>query len=247
MRRLAQCAFVCVALFATTPAFAEQPPSDAAWSYPQIRTAQNTTPVPPPLPAVPPSEFVQEAEGPIATGVPSRRVPVRDRPPEPGQQHWVSLNLGVGQPSTGRIGVKVWSRPQNSLWVEAFAGSVLWNGMYGFGVRMQHNALNFRNGDQLMISPGVGVHILPSWEAYEHNIWHWGENNTYSNTLHAVYGDVDVSWLHDFSPHFGFELGMKVGVAGLVSGQVGSYYPRSLMFSGKSAYPIIGVYTGFRY
>jgi hypothetical protein len=249
MHRFAKYTFVCAALIAATPAFAQQPPTDAVWSYPQIRTVQNTPAVPPPLPEVPPNEYVPERDGPIATGLPQRRVRVRDLPTEPGQQHWVYANLGLGQPSTARVGVKVWARPQNSVWVEAFAGSAVWNAMYGFGVRMQHTAISFRNGDQLMVSPGAGIHILPNWDVYSERLYSggwWYPDPCYRNTLYFVYGDVDISWLHDFSPHFGFELGMKLGVAGLVSGNVGENYPRGLMF-GKSAYPIIGVYTGFRF
>ena len=77
--------------------------------------------------------------------------------------------------------------------------------------------------------------------------WGWGyARDSYTNTLYFVAGDVDISWLHDFGPHFGFELGVKLGLAGRVSGDIGKYYPRSLMF-GKDVYPIFAIYSGFRF
>ena len=117
-----------------------------------------------------------------------------------------------------------------------------------FGLRLQHTAVTFHNGDTLMVSPGVGVQILPNWDVYVHPIsgWGWGIPDSYRNTLYFVYGDVDISWLHDFSPHFGFELGMKLGVAGLAGGNIGKYYPRSLMI-GPGAYPFVAFYSGFRF
>jgi hypothetical protein len=170
---------------------------------------------------------------------------------ESGQQHWVSLNAGVFQPTTVRAAFKVWPQPQNSVWLEAYAGSALVHVMYGFGVRVQHTACTFRNGDQLMIGPGVGVHILPNWDVYArtpHNGWGWVyvPDPYRSNTLYYVAGDIDISWLHDFGPHFGFELGVKFGLAGRVAGDVGKNYPRSLMF-GKDVYPIVAFYSGFRF
>jgi hypothetical protein len=56
---------------------------------------------------------------------------------------------------------------------------------------------------------------------------------------------MDVSWLHDFSPHFGFELGMKVGVAAKVAGTL-NRYPRAVMF-GRDCYPILALYSGLRF
>ena len=56
---------------------------------------------------------------------------------------------------------------------------------------------------------------------------------------------MDVSWLHDFSSHFGFELGVKLGLAGCVVGNLGRY-PRGVMF-GRDLYPILALYSGFRF
>lgn len=170
-----------------------------------------------------------------------------------GQQHWVSLNLGVLQPTTARLGVKVWDRPNGSLWLELYGGSVLVDAMYGFGARMQFTAKQFGNGDQLMIAPGLGTHVLPTWQAatrryYESGYSNWGYHGyEYKRSpLYFLVADVDISWLHDFSPHFGYEIGLKLGIGGRVGGEVGKSYPRGLMFS-RDFYPVVSVYTGLRF
>src|SRR5436305_10719652 len=35
----------------------------------------------------------------------------------PGQQHWVAINLALGQPSAARVAVKVLPRENGSLWL----------------------------------------------------------------------------------------------------------------------------------
>lgn len=226
------------------PAFAQEP---AAWPYPQFRPPA-VAPVPQPPPA---AEYVVEPDGPILSGLPAR-TRLRDREKEPGQQHWVSMSLGVFQPFAARIGVKVWPRPQNSVWLEAYAGSVLFEAMYGFGVRAQHTVWASGN-KRLMVAPGVGAHVVPYWSAetrvtYTDPVYGYSYTGTTShrNTLYWVFGDVDVSWLYDFDPHFGFEFGVKLGLAGLVGGTVGRRYPEFLMF-GKGVYPVFSIYSGFRF
>ncbi len=205
---------------------------------------------PPPLPisAGPPPA------PPIADGLPPRYETVavyEEQPPAqaPGQQHWFALNLLGGQPSAVRVGVKVWSRPNNSLWLEAYTGSVLWDYMYGFGVRLQHTAWAFGNGDSILVSPGLGLHVLPDWYAdvgHFNRRGRWVPGDSRYTHLFFLAGDVDVSWLHDFTPRCGFELGLKFGLAGRVGGTIGNCYPRELMW-GNSLYPILGVYTGLRF
>ena len=239
--------FIVMACFGVTaPVLAQQP----AWSYPAL---SSVAPLPAPLPQAAPGEYITIPTGPIPTGVPERMVLAAECPPSTlGQQHRVSINLGIFQPFTGRIGVKVWSRPNNSVWLEAYGGSVLFEAMYGFGVRMQHTAREFGDRDRLMVSPGLGVHIVPSWSAYEKRYHHdpFGGSYPYSdhqfNSLYYLAGDVDISWLHDFSPYFGYELGIKLGIAGRLSGRVGDDYPSGLMW-GKNLYPILSLYSGFRF
>lgn len=187
-------------------------------------------------------------------GVPVRVIDVFDAnmPPPGGQQHWLSVNFALGQPSIGRVGVKVLSRENNSLWLEAYGGSALYDGMYGFGARLQHTAWTLGNGDSFFISPGLGVHILPDWYAghetlhYNRRWGYWTTGYSQYSPLYFLAGDVDFSWLHDFSPRFGFELGMKLGLAGRLAGDVGDCYPSGVMW-GKNLYPIVAFYSGFRF
>lgn len=227
----------------------------AAWPYPQLRPAPATTPTPaaPQPPGPPPSEFAPAPAGLIPDGLPVRTIRVIDRPADPGQQHWVSVNLGVLQPFMARVGVKVRPHPRNSVWLEAFAGSSLFNQAYGFGVRLQHSARMSAGGNRLMVAPGLGVHILPHWDARTET-WYTDPASGYrhydyahrTNTLYYAFGDIDISWLHDFGPHLGWELGVKLGIAGRVSGRVGNTYSSFVMF-GRDAYPILSIYSGFRF
>src|SRR5688572_1485587 len=73
----------------------------------------------------------QPAEPPVDDGVPVFPRATGHIPPPEGQQHWFSLNFALGQPSIGRVGVKVLDRENNSLWLEAYGGSALYDGMYG--------------------------------------------------------------------------------------------------------------------
>jgi hypothetical protein len=220
-------AAVAVALAAAS-GFAQDSPPPAAW--------------PSPLP-------ISAGESPAAvvpSGLPERPPPIPVAEPRcesPGQQHWVLLNLSIFQPMIGRVGVKVWPRPNDSVWVEAYAGSVLFELMYGFGVRVQHTARTNTRGDALMIAPGLGVHIVPYWDRF-HN---WRPTDPQSRGgLHFLAADVDISWLHDFTPHCGYEIGVKLGLGVRVAGTTGSDYPSAVMF-GPDVYPILNVYSGLRF
>jgi hypothetical protein len=213
-------------------------------------------PLPPPLPPATgwpqplPTSAGQPPAPPVPSGLPERFETVYEPPPSaPGQQHWIALNLVGGQPSVARIGVKIWPRENNSLWIEAYTGSALWDYMYGFGFRVQHTAWGFTNGDSIFVSPGLGLQVLPDWYAdlgrYNHR-GRWVPGDSHYSSLFFLAGDIDVSWVHDFSPRFGFELGLKFGLAGRVGGTIGDCYPRNLMW-GNSVMPILGAYTGMRF
>jgi hypothetical protein len=228
------CAF---ALYAVAPARAQQPPATPGW--------------PSPLPLT----VGEPAAAAVPSGLPERVVIADPEPPKTqalGQQHWVSLNLSVLQPLVARLGVKVFPRPNNSIWLETYIGSELFDFMYGFGVRVQHTSYTNDRCDALMVSPGLGLHVLPNWYASGH-ARHSGYGEEYDpyrpnfyNSLYYLALDVDVSWLHDFGPHFGYEIGMKVGLAGRVGGTVGSHFTRSVMF-GKDVFPILNFYSGLRF
>lgn len=228
-------AVVAILICHATPGYTQEPPSSVpsgvGWPYPPLTVG--------PAPAPP-----------IDYGVPVRVIEAPPLPPAaPGQQHWISVNLVGGQPSVARVGVKVWARENNSLWLEAYAGSALFDFMYGFGGRMQHTAWAFSNGDAIMVGPGLGLQILPDWYAdqgYYTRRGRWVPGNSHYSSLFFLAADVDVSWLHDFGPRFGFELGLKFGLAGRVGGTVGDCYPQDRMW-GKNVFPIFAGFTGLRF
>lgn len=229
-----------VLLAFATSAFGQQP--GPGWPYPALTTVAAQEPVPvPPLAEVP---RPQPGSGGFPTYAPERLAPLEELPPPPraeGQQHWVSLNLSVLQPFAGRLGVKVWSRPNNSVWLEVSLGSVLFDFMVGLGVRVQHTKRAFGSGDRLMVSPGLGVHVLPSYSSGRGFLG----GPSHDSGVTFLVADVDLSWLHDFGPHFGFEMGVKLGLGLKVAGQTGRY-PRGVMF-GRDLYPILALYSGFRF
>ena len=240
MRPIGSSLTLLVLLAQASSAVAQQP----GWPSPLPITSAQAPPSTLPISAGP------APVPPIPDGVPVRFIEVMDEPQDRGgQQHWLALNIALGQPSVGRVGVKVLNRENNSLWLEAYGGSALFDSMYGFGVRLQHTAWTLGNGDTFFISPGLGVHILPDW--YASRIWRPSHYRYYQdyrdrNALSYLAGDVDFSWLHDFSPHFGFELGLKLGIAGRFSGDVGDVYPSGVMW-GRNLYPIVAMYSGFRF
>lgn len=198
----------------------------------------------------------QPTAPPVPTGLPERyeATPLPEPPPAAaGQQHWVALNLSILQPMVGRVQLKVWPRPNNSIWLEAYGGSELFDVMYGFGVRMMHTAKVGRHGDVLMTSPGIGLHIIPNWSVSGYDsrplpgsIYGYSGYYERNNPLYYIAGDIDISWLHDFGDHCGFELGVKIGLAGRVGGTVGNDYPNVVMF-GRDFFPIFNFYSGLRF
>src|SRR5438552_2961299 len=173
---------VSLLLLAPSAVFAQQPAAE--WPSPLPITA-GQAPAPP-----------------VADGLPVRVLEVMEMPnfETTGQQHWVALNLVGGQPSVGRIEVKVWPRDNDSLWLEAYGGSALYDGMYGFGARVHHTCWTFEYGDSLSISPGLGVQVLPDWYTYDETLHYsrrhgyWVSGYAHWSSLTFLAGDVDFSW-----------------------------------------------------
>jgi hypothetical protein len=161
-----------------------------------------------------------------------------------GQQHNVAMNLSIFQPFVARLEFVVHRQPTCTWLAEVYAGSELFDLMAGGGARVQFTALaNPERGDALLICPGLGVHVLPAHGSADEVY----VNGAFERTTVRTYlaGDVDISWLHDFSPHFGYEVGIKLGIAGRLEGTMGDY-PRFVMFS-RDLFPLINIFSGFRF
>ncbi len=108
--------------------------------------------------------------------------------------------------------------------------------MAGGGGRVQFTTWTDNCDDAILISPGLGLHCFPRTGA--------GFFSGRATTRVYAAADVDISWLHDFSPHFGYELGLKLGLGVRLSGDWDD--PPGTMFT-ESAFPIVSVFSGFRF
>lgn len=110
--------------------------------------------------------------------------------------------------------------------------------MVGGGVRVQINVAQDRDGnDALMISPGIDVIAL--WDETPDTGWiDFGPDST----VYLLSGNVDISWVHEFSRHFGLELGARLGGSVGLSGLTSGGEPAAGTFS-----PELSVFVGLRF
>src|SRR5262249_6619356 len=138
-------------------------------------------------------------------------------PPKPrvGQQHWFATHLSLLQPTTATLQLTLFRKGDVSYAAEVYAGSVLFEAMYGGGGRAIWTAADDGDADALLISPGVGVHILPAHSSSHvfYSTYTFDPRVTRRDKTARAYGvfDVDISWLHEFAPHFAWEMGLKLG------------------------------------
>jgi hypothetical protein len=159
----------------------------------------------------------------------------RDGYSPPGQQHLIGINLSIFQPTELRLQVAVSHQPTCTWLVEVFAGSELFDLMAGGGVRLQFTRDGNSRGDAFLLSPGLGIHVVPHSESTA--------GSRLTETFAAA--DVDLSWVHDFSEHFGYELGLKLGIAGRLAGD--GDRPFTFTTFNKDFFPILNIYSGFRF
>jgi hypothetical protein len=220
-----------LALAAPVAASDPQPLESSALVHAPAPAAVDTL-IPPPLPAV------------SATAV------LAD-PPRCGQSHWVNVNLSLFQPTIARLQVGFHHNGHRTWIAEVYAGSVLFEGMYGGGMRVAWTVHSSRHKDALMIAPGVGVHILPQTQPGSTTVGYgWFGQTTYweAKTVRTyVAWDVDISWCHDFSPNFAIEFGTKLGLATKVAGTWGSYDDAKSLRFGEYLYPIVSVWWGMKF
>jgi hypothetical protein len=171
--------------------------------------------------------------------MPTEQTPAVDAPLAIGQQHWLGLYLSILQPCVATVQVTFLRRGDVSFAGELYAGSELFEVMCGGGARAIWTAASNRRGDALLIKPGLGIHVLPQRQA---GFLGSGYEMTARTYLAA---DVEISWLHDFTDSFGWEMGVKLGLAGKVTGDWGTNNP-PLSF-GNDAFPIFNVFWGFRF
>jgi hypothetical protein len=158
-----------------------------------------------------------------------------DEVPASGLQHLIDAKLLLGFPTGVRLQAAL-DRETTRAWVaEAFAGYALFNQVYGAGGRLLLAPASSRGGDVLLIGPGMNFYYyVGDHSGGEH--WFTSDRNGY-----FVIPDVEVTWLHDFANHCGWELGLDVGLG------VGVWQASGLESGRVSPVPILSAFTGFRF
>ena len=106
----------------------------------------------------------------------------------------------------------------------------------GGGVRIQFKIASDHVHNALLISPGVDLIVAPGSPGES-----WVHLGPYSNIL-FVASDAEISWLHQFASHFGFELGVYGG-ADVSLGGLGSNNQETR----GTVSPRVGLFTGVRF
>lgn len=150
-----------------------------------------------------------------------------------GQQHAIDAQFLLGFPTGLRLQAAV-DRQERRTWVaEVFAGWELFNPLLGVGGRVLFTPAAGRHSDFLVVGPGVDFFVdLRDRSGF----WFSG-----TRTGYFLVPDVEVAWLHDFDAHFGWELGLDLGLG--VAVWEGDRYnsPR------VSVLPLLSVFTGFNF
>jgi hypothetical protein len=158
-----------------------------------------------------------------------------DEVPANGLQHLIDAKVLLGFPTGVRLQAAL-DRETARAWVaEAFAGYALFNQVYGVGGRLLLAPASSRGGDVLLIGPGMNCY----YSVGDHS----GGERWFSSARdgYFVIPDVEIAWLHDFANHFGWELGLDVGLG------VGVWQAFGLESGRVSPVPILSAFGGFRF
>jgi hypothetical protein len=162
-----------------------------------------------------------------------------------GQNAWVTLALQLGNFTGLRAQFIPFHGENFSVAVEGFAGAsflpeIMPRETFGGGVRVSFTAAADAEGnDALLVSPGVDFYFLNGTP---------GRGlSEYSGYGHVYYlaTNADVSWVHQFSKHFAFELGARVGAAVAVND--GDPKRDELESLAGQVVPELGLFTGVRF
>jgi hypothetical protein len=131
-----------------------------------------------------------------------------------------------------------------------FASSALFPKTYGGGVRSEFY-LSSSKSHAWMISPGLSGYYVPANRLNQREAQDFGEalGQAIGSALSEVptrvvliSPNVDINWLYQFSRHFGFVAGLKVGAVMALNGTSSS----NEELAGK-LYPDLGLYIGTRF
>lgn len=190
---------------------------------------------PPGLPAPPEAPPAAAVAAPVVgpLGLPGEAADPPAAAPGRGLQHFADAKVLLGAP-TGVLVQVALDRQAGRTWLaEAFAGYELFNPAFGLGGRVRFAPAAAASGDALVVGPGLdGLFFLGDHSRGEH--WFTGGRDGY-----LLLPNVEVAWLHDWAGHFGWQLGLDVGVgAGFWAGGGGS---------SVTVVPLLSAFTGFSF
>jgi hypothetical protein len=160
---------------------------------------------------------------------------------EVGGRNVFVVDLQAGLTTGLRIQVIPWGRQRVHLVLETFlygAGNGAGLGAeYGGGARVELVVASDHKYNALYISPGVDFQVMAKDTSTG-----WFHFGPYSN-VYILSATADVSWVHEFSPHFSWQvIGARLGGGVGLSGETSNHANARGMFL-----PEISLFTGFRF
>ena len=153
-----------------------------------------------------------------------------------GLQHFIDAKLLIGFPTGVRLQAAL-DRQPNRTWVaEVFAGAAVANPVYGAGGRVFFTPARGRGGDVLHIGPGLNFYYCVGDHSGGEGFFLASSRNGY-----FLIPDVEIAWLHDFADHFGWEIGLDVGLG------VGVWQAYGMESGRTTPIPMLSAFTGLRF
>jgi hypothetical protein len=151
--------------------------------------------------------------------------------PAVGEDTVVAVRAQVGFPASVGLRFTPFGSGRVRVGGEAFAGSlVLFTGLYGVGPRLVWTAAqDAKRKNAFVLSPGLDVGLIPA----DASPSGWFSGPSDDSTV--VGANAEIGWTHQFRPHLGFDLGLRLGAW---YGLDGPY--------GREVLPEVAIVTGLR-
>ena len=153
-----------------------------------------------------------------------------------GLQHFIDAKLLIGFPTGVRLQAALDREPTRTWAAEVFAGTALFNPVVGAGGRVFFAPATGRGGDALIIGPGLNFYYCAGDHSSGEGFWLANRRDGY-----FLIPDVEISWLHDFASHFGWEIGLNLGLG------VGAWQAYGDQSGRIGPIPMLSAFSGFRF
>lgn len=135
---------------------------------------------------------------------------------EVGESHSIALEFQAGMPAGLRLKYFVGSGWAIEASYGGMISSVGSGDTIGIGARHDFTLASDHENDALVLSPGGNVYFMPGDPT--DTSWFFRKPQ---GTVVFIAANADLMWVHDFSRHFGIELGVRAGI-GLAVGGISS-------------------------